>query len=113
MNQISSDIRGAFTGYIILLSKGLLDDDRWDWDIDDVDWVKYQQCFSDPSSLRTAMCVFANNLKINEANVILNYDDARFRGFQYFRSCVEQTYKLAKGLESWELEEQDWVEWEG
>ena len=113
MIQVSSDIRGTFAGYVVLLSKGLLEDDRWEWDVGNIDWGKYQKCFNDPCMLRTAICVFVNNLKVNESNEILNYLDARFRGFQYFRSCVDETYKLHKDLESWEYEEQDWLEWEG
>jgi len=112
MNQISADIRGAFNAYVILLSKGLLDDDRWDWDLERTDWEKYQACFGHPSMLRTAICIFVNNLKVNENGHVLNYLDARFRGFQYFRSCVEESYELTQELEAWEYEEQDWLQWE-
>ena len=112
MSQISSDIRGALTAYVVLLCKGLLDDDRWDWDVDDCNWDRYQKCFNDPSILRTTICVFVNNLEINDGNDIKNYTDARYRGFQYFRSCIEPEYNLTKKLESWELEEQDFYEWE-
>ena len=42
------------------------------------------------------------------------YDDARFRGFQYFRALIDSTYpraKISPPFGSAELDEPDWREW--
>src|SRR5205085_2088393 len=83
VKHVPDDIRGAVTGFMIHLCKGLLDDPRWDWDIEQIDWQNYQAAFSDSTILRTTLCVFLNCLTVDEHEAVVNYDDARFRGFQY------------------------------
>jgi hypothetical protein len=56
MKRVPGEFRGAVTGFVVLLSKGLLDDNRWDWDV--------ERSNAGPSSTKK---------------------DARFRGFQYVR----------------------------
>ena len=99
----------------MLLSKGLLDDDRWDWDIERFDWQRYRAAFADPTILRTTMAVFLNSLKLDEFGSVLNYEDARYRAFQYFRALVDPSYPIANVSPAFgpiEVEEPDWHRWE-
>jgi hypothetical protein len=115
MKHVPNDIRGAVVGFLVLLSKGLLDDDRWEWDIERFDWKHYQSGFCDPTILRTTLSVFLNNLTLDDGSAVVNYHDAKFRGFQYFRALIDPTYPLAEvspQFESEELDEPDWREWE-
>src|SRR5579862_6567413 len=95
---ITDEIKGAVVGFIALLCKGLMDDDRWDWDVEKCDWTGYQQGFLDPTILRTTVSVFMNRLGRSG-----NYDDARFRAFQYFRMMIEPRYEPETPFEEqWE-----------
>lgn len=101
--------------FMVLLSKGLLDDNRWDWDEERFDWQHYQAGFADPTILRTTLSVFLNNLRLNDEDAVINYEDARFRGFQYFRALIDPSYPLAQVSPSFgsaELDEADWRKWE-
>jgi len=116
MKHISSDIRGAVTGFMMLLCKGLLDDERWDWDVEKADWKSYHAGFNDPTILKTTLAVFLNNLMVDDMGAVVNYEDARFRGFQYFRTLVDTLYTFKQVLPSFsseELDEPNWYEWEG
>ena len=108
--KISEDIKGAVSGFIIDLCKGLMEDERWDWDLEECDWEYYKKCFADPGILRTTIAVFMNNLEIDENGTVSNYEDASFRGFQYFRRCCDKNYEL-NNFTDWELEEPDWQVW--
>jgi hypothetical protein len=115
MGRIPDSIRGAVTGFVILLSKGSLDDDRWNWDVEQFDCTRYQAAFCDPTILRTTLTVFLNNLELGDGLVVVNYEDARFRGFQYFRGLVDSSYSIAQvhpPFQAFELEEPDWRVWE-
>lgn len=104
------------TGFVVLLAKGLLDDDRWDWDVEQIDWNHYQAGFGNPTILKTTLSVFLNNVVLDDNEVVVNYQDARFRGFQYFRAMVDPSYPFAHVLPpfgSVELDEPDWRKWEG
>ncbi len=54
------------------------------------------------------MSVFVNCLDESGEN----YEDARYRAFQYFRMMIEPTYKPEPFTPD-ELEEPNWMEWEG
>jgi len=115
MDHLPDDFRGAVTGFVVLLCKGLLEDERWDWDLDECNWQRYKDGFADPTVLKTTISVFLNNLRLDDSGAVANYNDARFRGFQYFRALVDPSYSIADvsppfGLP--ELEEADWREWE-
>ena len=92
MSHVPIELRGAVTGFIVDLCKGLIDDPRWDWDVEKCDWQGYQAGFSDPTILRTTVSVFLNTLATDEANKVTNYRDARFRAFQYFRALADPSY---------------------
>ena len=96
MKHIPEELRGAVIGFIMLLSKGFLEDNRWDWDIDRCDWQYYREGFCDPTILRTTLSIFMNNLMTNELDIVVNYENARFRAFQYFRQQIDLTYRLVK-----------------
>lgn len=83
-------------GFVVHLSKGLLEDDRWDWDLERIDWQHYQAGFTDPTILRTTLSVFLNNLRLDDGGSVVNYPGARFRGFQYFRALIDPSYPLAQ-----------------
>ena len=115
MTRVPNDLRGAVVGFVVLLSKGLLDHETWDWDVERLNWQHYQEGFCDPTILRATLAVFLNNLQTDDRAVVLNYESARFRGFQYFRSQVDPSYPLAQvtpPFESTELEEPDVCPWE-
>ncbi len=115
MRCVSSDVRGAVAGFLVLLSKGSLDDSRWDWDVDRFDWKHYQAGFCDPSTLRTTVAVFLNTLKLDDLGNVVNYHDARYRAFQCFRALIDPAYpweRVAPPFQPFEIEEQDWRIWE-
>lgn len=115
MPSLSSDIRGAVAGFVILLSKGSMDDVRWDWDMEQFSWDKYHAAFCDPTILRTTLAVFLNTLELDDIGAVVNYRDARFRAFQYFRAMIgDRTYKMANvdpPFQPYEIEEHDWLIW--
>lgn len=115
MHHVPKELRGAVTGFVILLCKGLIEDKRWNWDLDHCDWKRYQSGFLDPSALKITLAVFLNSLEMNEAGVVINYEDARFRGFQYFRAQVDPSYPIRAvepPFQPHEIEEPDWRIWE-
>lgn len=114
MKHVSDGLRGAVVGFVVLLSKGLLDDARWDWDVEKLDWQDYLAGFTDPTILRTTMAVFMNTLTIDDVGGV-NSEDARFRAFQYFRTQVDPAYPLSgvtPAFGSIELVEPDPLRWE-
>lgn len=117
MPSLSDDLRGAVAGFVVLLSKGLMDDSRWDWDIERFDWKKYQAAFCDPSILKTTLAVFLNTLQLDDFGVVVNYHDSRYRAFQYFRAMIGDPSYLAASVippfQPYEIEEQDCLTWEG
>lgn len=108
--MITKEMKGAVVGFMVLLCKGLMDDDRWDWDVEKCDWKAYQWGFSDPTVLKTTVSVFVNSLDNDKCE---NYVDARFRAFQYFRMIIEPGYKPETPFSMDEMEEPEWYIWEG
>jgi hypothetical protein len=109
--KLHDDIKGAVVGFTILLSKGLIEDDRWDWDVEKCNWKDYQESFTDPTHLRTTLSIFVNNLEVDETGKVLNYEDARFRAFQYFRPYFDRNCPRVE-FEDWEYEEPYFLDWE-
>jgi len=109
----SPETKGAVVGFITLLCKGLMDDERWDWDVEKCNWDDHQWGFTDPTVLKTTVSIFMNNLN----DRCDNYEDARFRAFQYFRMMItghtEKPYKVEKWFSAEEFEEPDWYIWDG
>ncbi len=114
MQNLPEELRGAIVGFVVLLCKGLLDDPRWDWDLDKCDWKGYQCGFTDPTILRTTMAVFVNRLQLDDRGNVVNYDNAKFRAFQYFRSLIDDSFPSAAidpPMRLSEMEEPDWLRW--
>jgi len=107
MKNIPATIKFEIIDFIIDLQKGLIEDERWDFDLDECKWEAYQQSFLDPTHLRTTLSIWLNHLRLNEEDEIENSDDARFRAFQYFRAYFDHGYTFKPPFESWELEEPD------
>lgn len=119
LTAIPDEISGATIGFVTLLAKGLIEDDRWDWDLDSLtieDWKHYQEAFVDPTILKTTLAVFMNSLQIDSGFHILNYIDARFRAFQYFRASLGfSDYEwdhITPPFAEIEIAEPDWHVWE-
>jgi hypothetical protein len=115
MQSVSNDLRGAVVGFLVLLNKGLMDDSRWDWDVEQFKWKDYQEGFTDSSILKTTLAVFLNTLKLDDVGGVVNYHDARFRAFQYFRAMIDPEYPYAgvtPPFQQFEIEEPDWRIWE-
>jgi hypothetical protein len=115
MQDVSPDIRGAISGFVVLLCKGMIEDTRWNWDLDQFDWKQYQEGFCDPTIMKTTLAVFLNTLKLDDDGNVLNYHDAKFRAFQYFRALIDPGYpyeSVAPPFQSFEIEEPDWRIWE-
>ena len=118
--KLSDDVKGAVAGFLILLCKGLIDDERWDWDVEKCDWKKYQEAFCESWILRSTIAIFLNNLNFDKEGKVehTDYVDARFRAFCFFRMYggVEGGGKAYEGqkyeFEPWEFVEQPWIIWE-
>lgn len=96
------------------MCKGLVWDDRWNWDDDCLDWDKFRWGFNESSVLKTTLAVFLNTLEMNQDDTVANYQDARFRALQYFRTLVDNSYSFQNvepPFQSIELEEPDWRIW--
>jgi len=94
--------QGTVVDFSLLLSKGYLEDDNWDWDFEKCDWERYRQCLVDPITIRTTMSVFMNCLENND------FEHAKYRAFQYFRMILEPEYK-PEPFTTQELEEPSWM----
>ena len=108
--MISKEIKGAVVGFMMHLSKGMVDDDRWDWTMQtvDCDWKGYEQAYLDPTIPRTTLSVFMNTLNDDASN----YEDAVFRALQYFRMLSSTPrYKPEVPFTYEEMEEPEWYIW--
>jgi hypothetical protein len=114
MHHVQKELRGAVTGFVILLCKGLIQDKRWNWNVDLCDWKRYHTGFTDPSILKTTLAVFLNTVEMDEAGAVTNYEDAKYRGFQYFRALVDSSYPfkaVEPPFQPHEIEEPDCRIW--
>lgn len=109
--KLADNIKGAVTGFVMHLNKGMLDDSRWDWDVEKCDWEGYKQALLDPSIVRTTLAVFLNHLDIDAEDKVTNYSDAMFRAFQYFRMLLGEGYKPDTVFTLEEMAEPDWRDW--
>lgn len=101
-------LKSALSDFIIHLQGGLIDDERWIWDVEKSDWKRYQESFLDPTILRTTIAVWMNTIELDESGRVRNEVDAAFRAFQYFRHMFDREYFMceeAQTFEPWEVEE--------
>ena len=110
MPRLSLPLKIALSDFIIDLQGGLIDDERWNWDVERSDWKMYQESFLDPTVLRTTLAVWMNTIEMDENGNVTNESDAAFRAFQYFRHVFDLEYRESKEaprFEPWEIEEPD------
>ena len=108
MTKLPFPLKMALSDFIIDLQKGLIDDERWNWDMEKSDWKQYQGSFLDPTILRTTLAVWMNTVELDENGNVTNQVDAAFRAFQYFRHIFDREYvasEAAPTFEPWEIEE--------
>ena len=108
MKKLSLPLKTAISNFLIDLQGGLIDDERWSWDVEKSDWKRYRECFLDPTILRTTIAVWMNTIELDEAGNVTNEVDAAFRAFQYFRHMFDHEYRTSEGaptFEPWEIEE--------
>lgn len=108
LKQLPLPLKIALSDFIIFLQKGLIDDERWNWDLDNTDWKLYQEAFLDPTILRTTLAVWMNAVEMDDAGNVTNQSDAAFRAYQYFRQTFDHDYirsENAPTFEAWEIEE--------
>ena len=95
----------ALSDFIINLQKGLIDDERWNWDVEKSGWKEYQESFLDPTTLRTTLAVWMNTIEFDETGKVTNGVDAAFRAFQYFRHTFDSGYRTSEGAPTFEPSE--------
>jgi len=108
MTKLPLPLKMALSDFIIDLQKGLIDDERWNWDVEKSDWKQYQESFLDPTILRTTLAVWMNTINLDATGSVTNEVDAAFRAFQYFRHMFDREYvasEAAPTFEPWEIEE--------
>lgn len=105
MNRLPRELKIEIVDFIIELQKGLIDDERWDFDVETCDWNAYQASFLDPTHLRTTLAVWLNHLAMDSEGTVENWEEARFRAAQYFRQHLDPRYKAEPPFEAWEIEE--------
>jgi hypothetical protein len=103
--ELSLPLKVALSDFIINLQKGLIDDERWDWDVEETDWKEYQQSFLDPTILRTTIAIWMNTIRLSETGEVIHSTDAAFRAFQYFRSMFDRDYSHSKDAPKFEMRE--------
>ena len=108
MTKLPLPLKIALSGFIINLQGGLIDDDRWSWDVEKSDWELYQKSFLDGTIMRTTLAVWMNTIELDSAGNVTNEGDAAFRAFQYFRHMFDRDYNRSEDaptFERWEIEE--------
>jgi hypothetical protein len=108
MTKLPLPLKTALSDFIIHLQGGLIDDERWSWDVEKSDWKRYQESFLDPTILRTTLAVWMNTIEIDETGNVTNEVDAAFRAFQYFRHMFDREYNATESaptFEPWEVDE--------
>ncbi len=112
-NRLTPSLKGALYWFVEDLTKGLLQDDNWNFDpemFDDerLDWDRYLAVIQDPTIIKMVYTIWSNNLELNTHGAVLNELHARFRAFQYLRSQFDDSYThdlVEPEFATWELEE--------
>ena len=113
LDRVPASFKCALYWLLSDLTKGLLEDERWDFDSDwffngRLDWDRYTAAILDPTVMGTVISVWTNNLAVDASDVISNPLHARFRAIQYFRTQFDDDYsfdKIEPPLAAWELRE--------
>ena len=113
--KLSTSLKSSLYWFVEDLSKGLLDNEDWDFGYENLDtieglWEKYQKAILDPSTIKQVFSIWSNNIEIDEKGNILNEDAASLRAFQYLRSCFDPDFDasdIVPPLEGWEIIEHE------
>ncbi len=111
--KLSISLKSSLYWFVEDLSKGLLDNEGWDFDYENLDsieglWEKYQKAILDPSIIKLVFSIWSNNIEIDENGSVLNEDRSSLRAFQYLRSCFDPDFDagdIVPPLEDWEMVE--------
>ena len=117
MNPIPHDLKSALYWFVSNISKGLLQNENWDFDpIEDFDsgtlcWDKYVQTINDSTVITTAFTIWMNNIQINENGMVENSEYAAFRAFQCLRTHFDTRFvheNIVPPFSEEELTEPQW-----
>lgn len=104
MPHLPHSLKDALRWFACDLSKGCLEDDRWDWDADNVDIERYRLAIADETCLQTVFTIWANVIVVDDDGVVQNRADAAFRAHQYVRSYIDHDDTVDPPFEPWEVE---------
>ena len=104
MPHLPHSLKDALRWFACDLSKGCLEDDRWDWDADNVDITQFRLAIADETCLQTAFTIWANVIVTDDNGVVQNADEAAFRAHQYVRSYIDRDYVVDPPFAPWEVE---------
>ena len=113
--KIPDGVKIALYWFVEHLLKGMLEDDRWDfdesWFEEGVkDWGKYQSALLDSGVMKTAFTVWSNNVELDENGIVTNDGYAEFRAFQSIRPHFDDEYTyddIEPPFEQWEVIENE------
>jgi hypothetical protein len=102
MKQIPYGLKVALYWFIDAITKGLLDNENWDFDPLDrfdsgeLDWNRYQAVINDPTIIKTVYTIWMNNIQLDDEHQVVNAEYACFRAFQYVRTQFDDGYTSDK-----------------
>lgn len=113
LDRIPGSLKSALYWFLSDVTKGLLEDDRWEFDSDwfstgRLDWDRYTAAIVDPTVMCTVISIWTNNLAVDENDEISNEVHAQFRAAQYLRTQFDDDYTcdmIDPPLAAWELRE--------
>ena len=112
--SLPASLKSGLYWFVSDLSKGLLENDQWDFDTewfdnDRLDWDKYTAALLDPTVLTTTISIWMNNLAIDDAGCVSDAEHSAFRAAQYLRTQFDDAFTLDSiippPLGAWELRE--------
>ena len=111
--KLSPSLKSSLYWFVEDLSKGLLQDENWDFNLEYFDkhensWGKYQKTICDPFVMKQVFSIWSNNIELNEKEEVINDEHSAIRAFQFLRVQFDPnfTYEDIKPpLEDWETKE--------
>ena len=95
MRRLDDSVSGALRTFGFWLATGTVGHPL-------LEGIDYSVIFREPSALETAMAIYANVLRVDEAGRVLNAKDAEKRAAQWIRRYVQPGYVVDPPLEEWE-----------
>ncbi len=108
MPHLSHSLKSSLYWFVQDVSKGLLENDAWDFDFDlhVPDWTQYQATILEPTIFATAFSIWMNNIELDESGNVLNEEHAALRAFQCLRPHFDPTFShkdVQPPFADWEL----------